>query len=50
MDEPERIETSGIQNEVATDAYEAPALTEYGAIEEWTRGTRAAIVSVSVVI
>jgi hypothetical protein len=32
------------------DAYEAPALTAYGTIEEWTRGVPGQIVEISVIL
>ena len=36
--------------EVEQEQYEAPELTEYGTIEEWTQGVRAQIVDISVII
>ena len=33
-----------------SDAYEAPELTEYGSIEEWTKGLYAEAINVSIVI
>lgn len=32
------------------DDYEAPALKEYGAIEEWTKGTYAEVINVSLIV
>jgi hypothetical protein len=32
------------------DTYEAPELTEYGTIEEWTQGVRAQIIDGSIII
>ena len=32
------------------DTYEAPELTEYGTIEEWTQGVRAQIIDISIII
>jgi hypothetical protein len=32
------------------DGYEAPALVEYGSIEEWTKGTYAEVINLSVVL
>jgi hypothetical protein len=37
-------------NRTETEAYETPALTEYGTIEEWTQGVRAALIDISIVI
>ncbi|HUR79006.1 MAG TPA: lasso RiPP family leader peptide-containing protein [Acidimicrobiales bacterium] len=34
----------------ADDGYEAPDLTEYGSIEEWTKGRYAEAVNVSIFI
>ena len=36
--------------ERSDDAYEAPELTEYGTIEEWTQGVRAQIIVGSITI
>lgn len=35
--------------EKVSDGYEMPALTEYGSIEEWTKGTYAEAINVSVI-
>jgi hypothetical protein len=32
------------------DGYEAPALSDYGTIEEWTQGTLAAGIVVSIIL
>ena len=32
------------------DGYEAPALTEFGSIEEWTKGMYAEVINLSVVL
>ena len=32
------------------DEYEAPELTEYGTIQEWTQGARAQLVEISIII
>jgi len=32
------------------DGYEVPALTEFGSIEEWTKGQYAEVVNLSVVL
>jgi hypothetical protein len=32
------------------DGYETPALSEYGTIEEWTQGTRADLITISIII
>jgi hypothetical protein len=35
---------------LSNDGYEAPALTEYGSIEEWTKGAYAEVINLSVVL
>lgn len=35
---------------LSPDGYEAPALTEYGSIEEWTKGMYAETINLSVVL
>ena len=37
-------------DETAFEAYEAPALTEYGTIEEWTKQECDSLICVSVII
>jgi hypothetical protein len=32
------------------ETYEAPELTEYGTIEEWTQGVRTQIIDISIII
>jgi len=32
------------------DEYEAPKLTDFGTVEEWTQGPRADIITISLVI
>ena len=32
------------------ESYEAPELTEYGTIQEWTQGVRAQLVDISIII
>ena len=33
-----------------TDSYEAPELKEFGTIAEWTKGVRAQLVDVSIIL
>ena len=35
---------------LSNDGYEAPALTEFGSIEEWTKGSYAEVINLSVVL
>ena len=35
---------------LSNDGYEAPELTEYGSIEEWTKGLYAEAINLSVVL
>ena len=35
---------------LSNDGYEAPALSEYGSIEEWTKGVYAEAINLSVVL
>jgi len=35
---------------LSNDGYEAPALTEFGSIEEWTKGMYAEAINLSVVL
>lgn len=35
---------------VSDDGYEAPELSEFGSIEEWTKGSYAQIVDLSIII
>jgi hypothetical protein len=35
---------------VEPERYETPALIEYGTIEEWTKGIRADLITISIVI
>ncbi len=35
---------------VTDDGYEAPELSDYGSIEEWTKGQYAQVINVSVII
>jgi hypothetical protein len=35
---------------VGEDGYETPALSEYGSIEEWTKGSYAQLVDLSIII
>ena len=37
-------------NTLSSDSYVAPALTEFGSIEEWTKGLYAEVVNLSVVL
>lgn len=39
-----------MKNDVSGDAYETPALVEFGSIEEWTQGLYAQVVTVSVIL
>ena len=32
------------------DGYEAPLLSEYGSIEEWTKGAMAEVINISLII
>ena len=36
--------------ELVGDGYEMPQLTEYGSIEEWTKGTYAEAINLSVIL
>ncbi len=36
--------------DAADDGYETPELTEYGSIEQWTKGSLAEAINVSLVI
>jgi hypothetical protein len=33
-----------------TDAYEAPELKEFGTISEWTKGARAQLIDISIIL
>jgi hypothetical protein len=35
---------------LSNDGYEAPALSEYGSIEEWTKGVYAEAINLSVIL
>ncbi len=35
---------------VSDDGYEAPELSEFGSIEEWTKGAYAQLVDISIII
>lgn len=36
--------------ELGSDGYEMPQLTEYGSIEEWTKGAYAEAINISVIL
>jgi hypothetical protein len=39
-----------VSDSIERETYEAPELTEYGTIEEWTQGVRAQLVEISIII
>jgi len=39
-----------INTNATEDGYETPELSEYGSIEEWTKGSYAQIVDLSIII